>query len=549
MNQIAVVKFAGSCPGKGASGMGTGSAPLIRHRHLVPQFAAAAAFVALALNPCDAVAQLRLPGGAGGAGPLGSIGPGIGAGPGLGSGPGLGGVPDLQPGIGPLENTVNIPLQPLPLPSTDAIGTGQVRNTVTNTINGPVTGTISGATQGVVGTVNRAGRNVANDRQAARRSGVPPVGERRFVPDEVVVGLPSALSAQALDAMARRHRLVRLEAERIGLTSTTFHRWRITDQRSVSDVIRALEADGSVRAAQPNYRFTLQQGAAPGGAPALVTQYTVDKLNLPQAHRLATGNRCLIAVIDSGVDVSHPEIAAAIAARFDAVDPTAPPHDHGTAIAGAIVAHGNLTGVAPTARILAIRAFSATESTTLAILKSIDWAIGRGARIINMSFAGPHDPEIGRALAAARQKGVLLIAAAGNAGPQSSPLYPAADPNVIAVSATDAEDRLLAQSNRGRHIALAAPGVDIVLPARGGGYQVTSGTSVAAAHVSGVAALLLELKPGLAPDAVRKILQTTAKDLGPKGRDDQFGAGLADAYRAVLSLRPGTAPIAAATAR
>ena len=155
-----------------------------------------------------------------------------------------------------------------------------------------------------------------------------------------------------------------------------------------------------------------------------------------------------------------------------------------------------------------------SESTTLAILKGIDWAVARGARVINMSFAGPQDPEIARALAAARRKGVLLVAAAGNAGPQSPPLYPAADPNVIAVTATDADDRLLKVANRGRHIALAAPGVDIVLPATGGGYQVSSGTSVAAAHVSGIAALLLELKPGLAPDAARKILQSTAR--GPR---------------------------------
>ena len=141
------------------------------------------------------------------------------------------------------------------------------------------------------------------------------------------------------------------------------------------------------------------------------------------------------------------------------------------------------------------------------------------------------------------------MAAAGNAGPQSPPLYPAADPNVIAVTATDADDRLLKVANRGRHIALAAPGVDIVLPATGGGYQVSSGTSVAAAHVSGIAALLLELKPGLAPDAARKILQSTARDLGPKGRDDQFGAGVANAYRAVRSLRPEVTPVAASTAQ
>jgi Subtilase family/Fervidolysin N-terminal prodomain len=508
--------------------------PLTFHRHHVPRLAAAAALW-LTLSPCDALAQLRLPGGGGGGLPLGT---------GIGSG-----LPGPQVGIGAVDNPVKDPLM---LPALSVPLGPAPTGTLTDTLNGPVTGTVSNVTHGAANTVNRAGQNLANAKQAlpARRSGVPPVGERRYVPNEVVVTLPSTLSPQALDALARRHGLVRLESESIGLTGSTFHRWRIAaDARSVSDVIRALEADGGVRTAQPNYRFTLQQGAGAAAAPRLVEQYAVDKLELAQAHRMATGNNCLIAVIDSGVDTAHPEIAAAIAEHFDAADPAAPPDNHGTAIAGAIAAHAQLTGVAPTARILAIRAFAGSESTTLAILKGIDWAVARGAQVINMSFAGPQDPEIGRVLAAARKKGVLLVAAAGNAGPQSPPLYPAADPNVIAVTATDADDRLLKVANRGRHIAVAAPGVDIVVPATGGGYQVSSGTSVAAAHVSGIAALLLEVKPGLSPDAVRKVLQSTAKDLGPKGRDDQFGAGLANAYRAVRSLRPDATPVAASTTR
>ena len=163
-----------------------------------------------------------------------------------------------------------------------------------------------------------------------------------------------------------------------------------------------------------------------------------------------------------------------------------------------------------------------------------------------MSFAGPHDPELALALAAAAKKGVVLVAAAGNAGPKSAPLYPAADPNVIAVTATDPDDKLFVQSNRGRQFAVAAPGVDILAPAPADTYQITTGTSVAAAQVSGIVALLLEAKPGLTPQAVRKALLSTARDLGPKGRDDQFGAGLADAYGAVQSLTasPARAPVA-----
>jgi subtilisin family serine protease len=153
-----------------------------------------------------------------------------------------------------------------------------------------------------------------------------------------------------------------------------------------------------------------------------------------------------------------------------------------------------------------------------------------------MSFAGPYDPMLQLALKKAHDKGIVLIAAAGNAGARSPPLYPAADENVIAVTAVDANDRLLPQANRGSHIALAAPGVSVLEPAANAGYQLTTGTSVAAAHVSGVAALIIERKPDIDIAALEKILFSTAKDLGPKGRDSQFGFGLVDPYRAIDAL-------------
>ena len=145
------------------------------------------------------------------------------------------------------------------------------------------------------------------------------------------------------------------------------------------------------------------------------------------------------------------------------------PHSHGTGMAGAIASHRKLMGIAPSARIYAIHAFSTggagAESTTFNILKGLEWASDKGVRVINMSFAGPRDPSMERALKAAHDKGIVLIAAAGNAGPKSPPLYPGADPNVIAVTATDVNDKLFSGANRGRYIAVAAPGVDILVPA------------------------------------------------------------------------------------
>jgi subtilisin family serine protease len=199
---------------------------------------------------------------------------------------------------------------------------------------------------------------------------------------------------------------------------------------------------------------------------------------------------------------------------------------------------------------LAIRAFGAApngaESTSFVVLKGLDYAAAHGAQIVNMSFAGPKDALIERGIAAAAAKGIVMVAASGNAGPKSPPLYPAANAKVIAVSATDAQDRLFAASNRGSHNALSAPGVDIFLPAPDGKYQMTSGTSFSAAYISGVAALMLERNPALKPDEVRAILMKTARDLGAPGRDDLFGAGEADAYAAVSAVVAAPAvPVAA----
>jgi subtilisin family serine protease len=192
-----------------------------------------------------------------------------------------------------------------------------------------------------------------------------------------------------------------------------------------------------------------------------------------------------------------------------------------------------------------VHAFSTTaataESTTFNILKGINWSVQESVRIINMSFAGPRDPSLERALKAAYDKGIVLIAAAGNAGPKSPPLFPAAIPFVIAVTATDVDDKLFTGANRGKYISVAAPGVDILVPAPEGEYQMTTGTSVAAAEVSGIVALLLERNPKLTPADIRRILTASAKRLAPGERDNNFGSGLIDPLKALQLADPHTA--------
>ena len=375
----------------------------------------------------------------------------------------------------------------------------------------------------------------------------------RTVPNELVAEIDGALSTAEADELARRHGLERIASQNFPLLGGTIGLFRIVDRRPVDTVRREFAADGSVRSVQLNFRYFLQDAKKPA-IEGDAAQYAVAQLRLPQAHALVRGMNVTIAVIDSGVDIKHPELANSVADSFDALGSSEGPHVHGTGIAGAIVAHARLMGSAPEARLLAIRAFGrgskGAESTSYVILRGLNYAAEHGAQIINMSFAGPKDPLIERGIAATAARGILMVAAAGNAGAKSPPLYPAANPNVIAVSGTDAQNKLFAASNRGNHIAISAPGADIFLPAPDEKYQITSGTSFSAAYVSGVAALMLERNPALKPGDIRAILTKTARDLGAPGRDDQFGAGEADAFAAVTAATAAPAvPLASVSGK
>ena len=400
-----------------------------------------------------------------------------------------------------------------------------------------------------------AGKSAKNNKSGgAGRNGPPAALNATAVLNEFVAEIDGSLTDAQADALARRHGLVRLQSLHFPLIDATIGLFRITDGRSVEKARRAFAAAAGVRSVQLNFRYWLtqsQKAALTEGDPA---QYALAKLRLPQAHTLVSGANVTIAVIDSGIDDKHPELLNSVADNFDALGSKEGPHVHGTGIAGAIVSHGRLMGSAPQARILGIRAFgtaaNGAESTTFVILKALNYAVLHGAQIVNMSFAGPKDPLIERGIGAVAARGIVMVAAAGNAGAKSPPLYPAANSNVIAVSATDAGDKLFAASNRGGHIAIAAPGVDIFLPAPDGKYQMTSGTSFSAAYISGLAALMLERNPALKPGELRAILMGTARDLGSPGRDDQFGAGEADAFAAVTAVVATPAvPVAAMPAK
>ncbi len=467
--------------------------------------------------------------------------------------------------------TVQVPLDQPVAPAPPVIGNGTGANIVLPGLGRPV-----GRQRGGPGSLANGGWG-GNGAPIGTRlidmrviplppgSGMPPIGETRFVRDEVVVQFAPGTPANEIAGIGQRFGLTVVAQQTIGMLGRSVYTLRITNGQSVRQVIGAMQGARLNAAVQPNYLFglTQDQNQEPNqdpnqdqvpdpdpnndptgqGDPA---QYIVGKLHLAQAHQISRGDNVVIAVIDSKIDVDQQNLAGAIADHYDAGCGTSPPDDHGTGMAGAIAAHGQLLGVAPNAKIIAICAFGGTghpQSDTINIINGLNYAIAHGARIVNMSFAGPHDPAFAQALQIAREKGVLLIAAAGNGGPKSAPLFPGADPNVMAVTATDENDRLFKGANQGDYVTVAAPGVNILVPAPAGGAQLTTGTSVATANVSGVAALLIARKPSLRPEEVRAILVASAEHLGPRGINPQFGAGLVDPLKALETHASSIQPL------
>ena len=367
----------------------------------------------------------------------------------------------------------------------------------------------------------------------------------QFQPNELLVTIEGAQPDAIAGQLAQTFNLTILESQGFALLENRrVYRFSIPDNRPVETVVAAVGGTPGVAQSAPNFLYYLQ-GAGATGKEALSLQYALPKLRVPDTQDLVSGRGVTVAVIDSGVDTRHPALKDADITFFDAVDGgIKDPDQHGTAITGIIAGRGEISGIAPEARILAMRAFApqrlgAPPSTSsLALARATDTAFTKGARVFNMSFAGPRDPLLLSLIDAGNAKGAVFVAAAGNAGPSAPPAYPAAYEKVIGITATDEDDGLYAMANRGAYVSVAAPGVDILAPVVGRSLDYMSGTSFAAAHISGIVALLKERNAKLEPEEVRRILLAAAHDLGAVGVDEDFGAGLADAYRALGMAGP-----------
>ncbi|HEY4691572.1 MAG TPA: S8 family serine peptidase [Anaerolineae bacterium] len=270
----------------------------------------------------------------------------------------------------------------------------------------------------------------------------------------------------------------------------------------------------------------------------------------------------VVAVIDTGADLDHPDLVANLVAGYDYIDNDAVPEDgngHGTNVAGIVGAAINgqgVVGVAPRTRLLPVRVLNNSGSgTTSSVANGITYAADR-AQVLNLSLSTVFDISTIRSVIeyAVNTKGRLVVAAAGNCGDPATytfngcssldqPNYPAAYsasyPNVMAVAAVNGSDQQASFSNQGSYVSIAAPGVDIYSTFLNGGYFAESGTSQASPHVAGLAALIWARNPGYTAAQVRSAIETTAVDLGSAGRDIQFGWGRINVLTAVgLSSLP-----------
>jgi subtilisin family serine protease len=275
----------------------------------------------------------------------------------------------------------------------------------------------------------------------------------------------------------------------------------VTPERPPQEVADRLALDPRVESAQVQQMFEL----AGHGDPYYELQAGAQQLQLDALHRMATGRAVKVAQIDTGVDVRHPDLAGQISAERNFVDERrAVAEVHGTAVAGIIAAKADngvgIVGVAPGARLLALRACwepadnggALCSSFTLA--KAMQFALVQRAQVINLSLTGPHDRLLERLLDSAARDGITLVAALGPR-PQA---FPASHPAVIAVGASGSPGRYDG--------AVLAPGRDVLTTTPGGSWGFFSGASFAAAHVSGLAALMLERSSGLAPAELRALL-------------------------------------------
>ncbi len=385
----------------------------------------------------------------------------------------------------------------------------------------------------------------------------PPEGQE-FVPGQVLVQMrPSAtmLKQRTVNKNAFQSRFAGLRISDAKAIAPRTYKLELAPDADVEAIARQLSAEADVAYAQPNYR---RYALRTVNDPLSTFQYALNKINAFGAWDITTGNNnVIIAIVDTGVSASHPDLAGRVLPGYDFVNNDNDASDdegHGTHTAGIAAATGDngegIAGMCWQCRILPVKVLNEEGSGfDVWVADGIRWAADNGARVINLSLGNDQEsPIILDAIRYAVGKNILVVAAAGNSADQGNPVeYPAAYEEVIAVGATDENDQRAFFSEIQSYVDVSAPGWNIpsTFDQFGLPYLAASGTSEAAPHVAGIAGLLLSVNQGLDVNALRTLITTTSDDLGQPGPDPEYGVGRINAGRAVAAVRvPGFDPVA-----
>ncbi|MEO0883756.1 MAG: S8 family serine peptidase, partial [Pseudomonadota bacterium] len=233
-----------------------------------------------------------------------------------------------------------------------------------------------------------------------------------------------------------------------------------------------------------------------------------------------------VGIIDGDVDLASPQLSGANIVKRDFASGDAAAGDHGTAIANLLIGPGRLHSGRP---LYAATVVSNTPGQTGAgvreIIRALDWMLESDVKLVNISLSGPYNALLERAIMRSTNRGLVVVAAAGNDGPQAEPQYPAAFENVIAVTAVDKTLEIYSKAVQGDHIDFSAPGVDVFVDAGETGSYL-SGTSVAAPFVTALIASAPFMTSNQDLQTLRQLVSESSIDLGPEGRDPIFGRGL-----------------------
>ena len=326
---------------------------------------------------------------------------------------------------------------------------------------------------------------------------------------------PTPAVERTLISLAKRHGLRPVDGWPIASLNVYCEVFYVPRGLAIEDVVDELSKDSRVDLVQPMNTF--QTSISRYDDPYADLQTAVRDLDVQDAHLLATGKSVLVAVIDSAVDTSHPDLRGRVPINRDLVDGLARPRRgevHGTAIAGIIASASNndegIVGVAPDARIAALRACWSENGeggnarcSSFSLAKALEVALTLDPAVINLSLTGPFDPLLARLLDQAIKKGIVIVAAEPDtADAQHS--FPASQEHVIAARSETPEPATLTKD------CLTAPGREILTTTPNAGYAFLSGNSLAAAHVSGVVALLKQRDPAATSNSIRSLLRDTS---------------------------------------